>query len=282
MRLEDMTPAHVRRAVQLYLERAYPGEVPDRPARTAEGLEQAATIEELLALFDTPPAAQAPDFKRYTLQLGNVSYPFMKFVVEEYLVDEEYFFTVDTHDDLNVKPDSPDYAGWQAIKQLNRDLKDDVEDSWRAAGLPTFVELQHLCEGLGGVELEASKRRRLLLVDDERSVARGLRALLEGRGYDVDMAFSGEQVLERLRHDPLPDLILLDYELPHIDGGQVLDRLRADPRLRELPVLMVTAASIDLSQLRHVRGILRKPYPRKLLFKTLREILEPGGESKKA
>jgi CheY-like chemotaxis protein len=273
VRLEDMTPGHVRRAVELYLERAYPdGETRPPPAV----LEGAATVEDLLQRFETPLREQAPDFKRFTLRLGNVRYPFMKFVVEEYLVDEEFFFTVDTHDDLDVRPTAPDYERWQELKRANRRLKDEIERAWREADLPTFEQLRELCEGLRGVEREERKRRRLLIVDDERSVAQGLAALLEGRGYDVELAFSGEEVLERLAREPRPDLLLLDYELPRLDGREVLDRLRADPRLADLPVLMVTAASIDLTQLRRVSGLLRKPYPRTVLFKMLAELLQHG------
>ena len=69
---------------------------------------------------------------------------------------------------------------------------------------------------------------------------------------------------------------MLDYELPRLDGGQVLTSLRADPRLQDLPVLMLTASAIDLAQLQHVRGLLRKPYPRALLFKLLGELLGEG------
>ncbi len=276
MRLEHLTPAHVRRAVALYLERAFPPDAQVRPRTTTADLETAATLSELLERFERPPGERAGDFARYALRLGNERYPFMKFVLEEYLVDEEFFFTVDTHDDLEVRPDAPDYERWTELKRFNRRLKDRIEGAWRAAGLPTFEELRALCEGLRGVEREERKRRRLLVVDDEESVALGVAALLEGRGYDVETAYSGEQVLERLAHGPLPDLLLLDYELPRLDGREVLEALRADPRLAELPVLMVTAARIDLTRLRRVSGLLRKPYPRELLFKMVRELLERG------
>jgi CheY-like chemotaxis protein len=281
VRLEDMTPAHVRRAVQIYLDAAYPPGCGAAPRIPMAHLESASTLEELFAKFEQPRSDIAPDFKRYALRLGNARYPFMKFVVEEYLVDEEFFFTVDTHDDLEVRPGAPDYDRWVELKAFNRELKDRVESSWRLAGLPTFEELRVLCEGLRGVEREARKRRRLLVVDDERSVAQGLRALLEGRGYDVELAFSGEQVLERLARDPLPDLLLLDYELPKLDGVQVLAQLHADARLADLPVLMVTASAIELSELKRVRGLLRKPYPRELLFKLLGELLGSGPPARK-
>jgi len=276
VRLEVMTPAHVRRAVAIYLELAFPADCGVEPKLRISDLEQASTLDELLARFETPRREAAPGLRCFALRLGNSRYPFMKFVVQEYLVDEEFFFTVDTHDDLEVKPGAPDYERWLELKVFNRELKERIEYAWRLAGLPTFEELRLLCEGLRGVEREAHKRRRLLLVDDERSVAQGLGALLEGRGYDVELCFSGEQVLERLARDPLPDLLLLDYELPRLDGGQVLASLHADPRLAQVPVLMLTASAIDLKQLLHVRGLLRKPYPRALLFKLLGELL--GGD----
>jgi CheY-like chemotaxis protein len=272
VKLSDMTAAHVRRAVELYLQHAYPpgsalfGAPPD--------LDGAASVPEILERFEAPPREQDSGFKRYALRLGNVRYPFMKLVVQEYLVDGEFFFSVDTHDDLDVRPTAPDYERWQELKRENRRLKEAIEQSWRAAGLPTLEDLARLCEGLRGVEREEPKRRRLLVVDDETSVARGLAALLEGRGYEVELAFSGEEVLERLARTPLPDLVLLDYELPLLDGGEVLDRVRADARLADLPVLMVTASSIDLARLRRVSGLLRKPYPRLVLFKMIRELLE--------
>ncbi|HVS19041.1 MAG TPA: response regulator [Planctomycetota bacterium] len=274
-----MTPAHVRRAVAIYLEQAFPEACGVESKVRLSDLERASTLEELLQLFQTPRRDAAPGLQRFTLRLGNWRYPFMKFVVQEYLVDAEYFFTVDTHDDLDVKPGAPDYERWLELKVQNRELKERIEYAWRLAGLPTFEELRVLCEGLRGVEREARKRKRLLLVDDERSVAQGLGALLEGRGYDVELCYSGEQVLERLARDPLPDLLLLDYELPRLDGGQVLASLHADPRLAQVPVLMLTASAIDLTQLQHVRGLLRKPYPRALLFKLLAELLGGGDES---
>ncbi len=274
MRLELLTPAHVRRAVALYLERAYPPGAEARPRIGVADLEGESTLDGLFGRFEKLPGERAGHCERYALRLGNQRYPFMKFVVEEYLVDEEFFFTVDTHDDLDVRPDAPDYERWTELKRFNRRLKDEIEAAWREAGLPTFEELRALCEGLRGVEREERKRRRLLVVDDERSVALGVAALLEGRGYDVETAYSGEQVLERLAYDPLPDLLLLDYELPRLDGREVLEAVRANPRLADLPVLMVTAARIDLTRLRRVSGLLRKPYPRELLFKMVRELLE--------
>jgi CheY-like chemotaxis protein len=274
MRLEDLTPALVRRAIAIYLEIAWPGDEFPRPRISVRDLEGATTLEALFARFDPQPARDRGSQKRHMLRLGNRRYPFMKFVVQEYLVDCEYFLSVDTHDDLDVKPDSPDYPGWMELKRYNAALKREIEAAWAREGLPTYGDLRLLAEGIAKVEREGEKRARLLVVDDEMEVCQGLGALLRGRGYEVELAFDGTQVLERLCREPRPDLLLLDFSMPEVDGEQVLRRVRADPRTKDLPVLLATASTIDLERIPKASGVLRKPYPREVLFAMLSQLLE--------
>ena len=274
MRLEDMTPALVRRAVAIYLDTAWPPDQPQRPRITLGDLESASTLPELLARFDRARPEEGSLLQRYTLRLGNFRYPFMKFVVQEYLVNGEYFFSVDTHDDLDVRPDNPDYDAWQELKRYNLDLKRRIEGGWAREGLPTNADLQLLAEGLAQVEREGTKKARLLIVDDETEVCRGLGALLEARGYEVELAYDGRQVLDRLAREPAPDLVLLDYAMPEMDGEEVLQLMRENPRLRDLPVLLATASSIELESVPRASGFLRKPYPREVLFAMIAQLLE--------
>ena len=280
MRLEDLTPAHVRQAVYIYMEYAWPGPEAANPWFDPRRLEGVGTLEELFRLFSSAGEDEdRPLCARYTLRLGNQSYPFMKFVLQEYLVDSEYFFSVDTHDDLDIPEDSADFAEWQVLRLNNQRLKREIEIAWNCAGLPTNEDLRQIAEGLARVERDDTKRGRLLVVDDERGVALGLEALLAARGYLVEVAYDGQQVLERLGHDPLPGLVLLDYSMPEFDGDEVLKRIRANPRTRDLPVLLATASSIDLSRMARASGLLRKPYPRELLFAMLEQFM---GQSKGA
>ena len=284
MRLSDMTPAHVRRAVEMYMRHAWPGETASATATgpgakagaAVAALSRARTLEELFDQFELAPR-DPNGFVRFALRLGNERYPFMKFIVQEYLVAGEFFFSVDTHDNLDVRPSAPDYEAWQELKQFNRCIKEAIEADWQAAELPTQEDLRVLCEGLAPVEREDEKRARLLVVDDEKSVAQGLGALLRARGYEVELFHTGETVLARLGEDPPPDLLLLDYELPELDGEEVLDRVRADPRLADLPVLMATASMIELDRLGRVSGLLRKPYPRQILFTMIAKLLRGKG-----
>jgi CheY-like chemotaxis protein len=286
MRIEDLKPAHVRRAVAIYFDIAWSDDGSDasasgaKPPVTVEDLEQATTLTQLFSMFHRPSSCDERDsFQRYTLRLGNQRYPFMKFVVQEYLVDEEYFFSVDTHDDIAIGPDNPDFAGWLELKRYNADLKQRIEEAWSREGLPTHTQLRVLAEGLAQVEREGQKRARLLVVDDETDVAQGLKALLEGRGYQVECAYDGRQVLDRMKEEPMPDLVVLDYAMPEFDGQEVLRRLRQDPRTESLPVLLTTASSIELKDVQRASGLLRKPYPREVLFAMLGQLLGRGAGS---
>jgi two-component system alkaline phosphatase synthesis response regulator PhoP len=91
---------------------------------------------------------------------------------------------------------------------------------------------------------------RILVVEDQRDLALGLRANLEVEGYDVDVAGSGEDAL-RIAADRRPDVVILDIMLPGIDGYEVLANLRA-MRLT-MPVLMLTARAEEVDKVRGFR-----------------------------
>jgi len=278
VRLDELTPAHVRLAVAAYMECAWPDPEKANPWFDPAALEGINTMEELFGLFTcSSDQKDGPASKCYSLRLGNASYPFMKFVLQEYLVDHEYFFSVDTHDDLGIPPESPDYPAWVELRERNRVLKREIESRWQELGLPTSEALRELAEDLAQVEGSGTERGRLLVVDDERGVAQGLDALLTARGYNVECAYDGQQVLDRLATDPLPDLVLLDYSMPELDGEEVLDRMRASERLKDVPVLLVTASNIDLGRMKRISGLLRKPYPRQLLFAMIEPLLTHAG-----
>lgn len=118
---------------------------------------------------------------------------------------------------------------------------------------------------------------RLLVVDDEEANLTLLQGLLQRGGYRrVDTLDDPRQVEGRFRSDP-PDLLLLDYRMPHRNGLQVLEALR--PLLPEgFPVLMVTAD--DRPEVRHqalaqgARDFLGKPFQRLEVLLRVRNLLE--------
>ena len=82
--------------------------------------------------------------------------------------------------------------------------------------------------------------RKILLVDDYRDMVLATRIFLEGEGYEVLEAYDGIQALEILK-TVIPDLIVLDVMMPRLDGWATLTRMQADERLKDIPVLMLTA-----------------------------------------
>lgn len=87
--------------------------------------------------------------------------------------------------------------------------------------------------------------RRILLIDDNpNDVELALMALDDSAAQQVTVAHSGQSALQLLSEtdQPTPDVILLDLQMPHMDGLAVLDALKADERLKEIPVVMLTTS----------------------------------------
>lgn len=83
-----------------------------------------------------------------------------------------------------------------------------------------------------------------ILVADDRAASRELiRAMLESGGYDVDEAENGAEALERVA-EHLPDLILLDLQMPILDGFGVVRALRGKPEFSKIPVIALTASAM--------------------------------------
>jgi CheY-like chemotaxis protein len=82
-------------------------------------------------------------------------------------------------------------------------------------------------------------RRRILVVDDNRSNANSLGVLLRTLGQDVEMAYDGPAALELIRRRG-PDLVLLDIGLPGMDGYEVARRCRQDADLRRVTLVAMT------------------------------------------
>ncbi len=81
---------------------------------------------------------------------------------------------------------------------------------------------------------------KLLVVDDEREIRDLLKKFLLAEGYEVIVASNGEEAVELAKREN-PQIILLDIEMPGIDGIETCKRLKAEEKTRLIPVIMVTA-----------------------------------------
>ena len=86
----------------------------------------------------------------------------------------------------------------------------------------------------------APLRPRVLVVEDEAAQREVLRYNLEVEGFAVRLAEDGEEALEQLR-EAQPDVLVLDWMLPKVSGIEVCRQVKADPRLRGIPVIMLSA-----------------------------------------
>jgi two-component system, chemotaxis family, sensor kinase CheA len=84
------------------------------------------------------------------------------------------------------------------------------------------------------------EKRPVLVVDDSLTTRMLEQSILESAGYDVDLAVSAEDALERL-HDKHYALILVDVEMPGMDGFTFVERIRSDARSRDIPAILVTS-----------------------------------------
>jgi two-component system chemotaxis sensor kinase CheA len=91
----------------------------------------------------------------------------------------------------------------------------------------------------GGLDAQAPKRP-VLVVDDSLTTRMLEQSILESAGYEVDVANSGEEALERIREKRYA-LMLVDVEMPGMDGFTFIERIRSDPKSRDIPAILVTS-----------------------------------------
>ena len=113
---------------------------------------------------------------------------------------------------------------------------------------------------------------RLLVVEDNPAYIYLIQKAFSGRGeqtrWDLTVAIDGEEALHVLFEEenkkvPLPDLILLDWNLPKVSGGEVLQRVKQHQELRRIPVLVFSASEADrdiqAAYNNHANGFITKP-----------------------
>jgi two-component system cell cycle response regulator DivK len=120
----------------------------------------------------------------------------------------------------------------------------------------------------------------ILVVEDNERNLKLLRDVLEYAGYDVRVARTGEDGVTLAVKEP-PDLVLMDLQLPGIDGMEALRQLRASPRTADVPVVAVTAQAMKQDRERVLEagfdGYVEKPISVRAFPEQVRGFLS-GGE----
>src|SRR3990172_5294464 len=96
---------------------------------------------------------------------------------------------------------------------------------------------------------DAGQAASILVVDDTAANLQVLAGMLKDRGYKVRPVPSGKLALLAARHDP-PDLILLDINMPEMNGYEVCELLKADEQLKGIPIIFISALTEQLDKVR--------------------------------
>jgi CheY-like chemotaxis protein len=115
----------------------------------------------------------------------------------------------------------------------------------------------------------------ILIVDDDADFRLGLRTALELKGYQVDEAANGEDALAKLGQKP-PLLVLLDLQMPVMNGREMLQHMRATPGLQDLPVVIISGFGFEWeAELMGAQGYIGKPFEPQELEQTIATLLKP-------
>ena len=107
-------------------------------------------------------------------------------------------------------------------------------------------------------------RQRILCIEDHLEMIELIGLILGKKGFEVVGAAGGREGLQALQENP-PDLVLLDLMMPDLDGWEVYQQMKASDRLREIPVIAVTAKAQEIDRVLAVHiagmdGFITKPF----------------------
>jgi len=123
---------------------------------------------------------------------------------------------------------------------------------------------------------------KALVVDDSRSMRAIISKQLRELGFTVEEASSGQEALAKLHAGGPPDIVLLDWNMPEMDGCEVLSLIRSQPRYKNMRIMMVTTES-EMSQVAvaleaGANEYLMKPFDRESLLEKLVLLgMDPAG-----
>jgi DNA-binding response OmpR family regulator len=121
--------------------------------------------------------------------------------------------------------------------------------------------------------------KRILVVDDDENILNLEKTILEQKGFDVTGAGGGVEALKLLAEQEF-DLVLLDVMMPEVDGFTVCRKIKEDPRLKDVPVIFLTARGGGEALAEGFESgavmYINKPFTANKLLTIVNTMLEPG------
>lgn len=121
------------------------------------------------------------------------------------------------------------------------------------------------------------RRITVMVIEDDPQLAKIVRMYLQMEEFAVRVAATREEINKALREPPLPDIILLDVQLPDADGFDILQKLRGHESIKDVPIIMATARAtreaVLLGLQRGADGYVTKPYDVPVLLGAIKTVL---------
>lgn len=151
-------------------------------------------------------------------------------------------------------------------------------------GLAPVIDLAQIIEAEGVTRFQGrmslvpdSVLQRIVIADDSLSVRRALQGLLEDAGYEIDAASDGLEALEMIGSGRPPSCLLLDLEMPRMNGLELSKYVRGTEALRHIPIIMITSRTSEkhqqLADEAGVTELLGKPYNEDQLVQLVRRLI---------
>ncbi len=123
-----------------------------------------------------------------------------------------------------------------------------------------------------------NRKMKVMLVDDDEDLVNSTRIMLETEGIQLIPALSGLECLDILKEER-PDYILLDIDMPGMDGWKTLQEIKKNKELSEIPVAMLTAKTlnpdvIEREEMNLLVDYISKPFTKKDVIETIRQVYD--------
>jgi len=120
-------------------------------------------------------------------------------------------------------------------------------------------------------------KRKILVIDDEIELVKAIQIRLEHAGFEVLVAYDGQEGLNRAQKEK-PDLIILDLMLPKMEGYKVCGLLKVDARYNKIPIILLTARAQPADQKLGLElgadAYITKPFQHEVVITKIKELLK--------
>lgn len=116
--------------------------------------------------------------------------------------------------------------------------------------------------------------KRILIIDDDQALVKMMATFLTSHGYNAAGAFDGEEGIEQVRQQ-LPDLIILDVQMPRMNGYTFIFELKKIPNAGSVPIVVLTAKEgmAEIFKVEGVKEYVTKPFQTEALLTTIKKYL---------